>query len=218
MWSVNLWLSAFPYWCWERAGTQCRDDERVQLLKNVMILLHMAAMNGRRPTGCHYTFSTSTMLFRHQLRSGERPGVWGNIEVSHDHSLQSPELVVLSLSLYIWFVENEPRTTVQSQFMISSTQIMFKKLQTKFFEKPLLNFLPNLMKNSWFDWKYCKIPRIGKKTFQTLIKCFSRNGLENSTSIFITGKNYWFKSQPPPRNLPHIQTHVRSPVFHVPVH
>ena len=60
----------------------------------------------------------------------------------YQYSVQRP-----GYSLSLWFVEIEQRTTVQSQFMLkSSTQIMFKQMQTKFVGKPLLHFPPNLIK------------------------------------------------------------------------
>ena len=145
---TSLWLSALPCWCGERAGAQCRMMSECSFSRmSWSYYTWLQWMGG--PTGCHYTFSTSTMLFRHQLRSGGRPGVGANFEVSHDHSVLSSEtwLLSLSLSLSLWFVEIEQRTTVQSQFMLkSSTQIMFKQMQTKFVGKPLLHFPPNLIK------------------------------------------------------------------------
>ena len=136
-----LWLSALP--C-ERAAVQCRDEEWVQLLKNVMILLRAAAMNERSGPGCHYTFSTSTMLFRPQMRRAWRVISEETQKYLITWSLGTKfrELVALSL---IWGIQR--RTTVQSQFMLkSSTQIMFKQMQTKFVGKPLLHFPPNLIK------------------------------------------------------------------------
>ena len=131
----------------ELVPSAVQDDERVQLLKNVMILLHMAAMNGRTDRLSLHFLHINNVIQASAEEWGEA-WCWSKLwSITWSLSTQSRELVALSLFLSLWFVEIEQRTTVQSQFMLkSSTQIMFKQMQTKFVGKPLLHFPPNLIK------------------------------------------------------------------------
>ena len=60
---------------------------------------------------------------------------------------------VALISDFLWWMLNHARSgSVQSQFMLkSSTQIMFKQMQTKFVGKPLLHFPQNLIKTLKID-------------------------------------------------------------------
>ena len=131
---ASFWLSALPCWCMDK------EDEWVQLPKNVMILLHRAAMNER--LSLH--FLHIPMLFR------QRPGLWLAMKLWSNHMITQSSAHRVGCSLWLslsLICRIEQRTIVQSQFMLkSSTQIMFKQMQTKFVEKPLLHFPPNLIK------------------------------------------------------------------------